>query len=441
MKAMSPPFSRLAACLLAMFPFAAAPGEGRSQEADLVDRVVAIVGDSVVLLSEIIQREVQMGAEGVPLPPERTPQRDSIRERILDELIDIQLILQAAARDTLLQVDEDQIEAILQQAMDDVEGRFPNRDELERALAEQGLSLQTFREMRRNQLAQDQLVRLYLHRNLGEGAIEVTEDEMRAFFEDGRAGLQQRPATVAFRQVVIPAAPSDSVRNDAIARIKGLLERVRAGEDFGELATLYSQDQGSAEAGGVLGWFRQGSMTKDFEDAAFALYEGGVSDVVETEYGFHIIKIDRVRGAERQARHIFIRPDVGPADIERSRRLAEEIALRARSEEFQVLVDAHHDSSVPDSARMTMGQVAQQLPPAYTGALTGRQPGEVVGPIQFNTTREHFAVLKIVEVREAGEYTFEDLRESIRAGLITEKRRVDLIEGLREKMYVEILGN
>ena len=88
-----------------------------------------------------------------------------------------------------------------------------------------------------------------------------------------------------------------------------------------------------------------------------------------------------------------------------------------------------------------MGQVAQQLPSAYTGALTGRRPGEVVGPIQFNTTREHFAVLKIVEVREAGEYTFEDLRESIRAGLITEKRRVDLIEGLREKMYVEILGN
>ena len=404
-----------------------------------MDRVVAIVGDSVVLLSEIIQRENQMRAGGMPLPPEDSPERDSVRERILGELVDIQLILQAAVRDTLLSVDEERVEEALQQEMDDVEGRFPNRAEFGRALAEEGLSVQTFREMRREQITQRQLWSLYIQRHVGEGTVEVTEDEMRSVFEAGRAGLQQRPATVTFRQVMMAAAPSDSSEAAARARIEELLERARAGEDFAELATRHSQDRASAAAGGNLGWFRRGQMTEAFENAAFALPAGGISDVVRTEFGFHIIHVERVRFSERQARHILIRPDVGPADIARSRQLADEIAMRARSEDFRTLVDEYHDGAIPDSATIPLRQVMEDLPAAYTGALSQREPGEIVGPIQFSyAAGEHFAVLKILEVREAGEYRYEDLEASIRASLIQEKRVEGLIEGLRAKTYVEI---
>ena len=440
MKAISPLTARMAAFLPALFLFAAAPPDGQAQEEGLVDRVVAIVGDSVVLLSEIIQHENQMQAQGVTLPPEDSPQRDSIRQKIVDELIKTELILQAAAQDTLLRVDEERVEEALQQEMDQVEGNFPNRDELERALAAQGLSLQTFREMRREQFTQGQLANLYIQRYAGEGAIEVAEDEMRAFFEAGKGSLQQRPSTVAFRQVMLTAQPSDSAEAVARALIGELLERVRGGEDFAELATRYSQDPASAAAAGDLGWFRRGLLTDNFENAAFALLEGGISDVVETEYGFHIIQVQRVRFGERQARHILIRPDLGFADIARSRQLAEEIAIRARSEDFQALIDEYHDGTFPDSAMVAHRDVAD-LPPAYLGALSQRQAGEIVGPIQFSDAAgEHFAVLRILEVREAGEYTYEDLEESIRASLIQEKRREALIDGLRAKTYVVIKG-
>jgi peptidyl-prolyl cis-trans isomerase SurA len=441
MKAISPLPSRLATCLLALLPFATAPADGQAQEDGLVDRVVAIVGDSVVLLSEIIQQENQMQTGGATLPPENTPRRDSIRQRIVGELIDIQLILQAAARDTLLRVDEERVEAALQQEMDQVEGRFPSRDEFGRALAEQGLSLQTFREMRREQLTQLQLRNLYLQRYIGVGAVEVTEDEMRAVFEAGRAGLQQRPATFGFKHIMMAAGPSDSAEAAARARIEELLERVRGGEDFAELATLHSQDPGSAAAGGDLGWFRRGDMAEDFENTAFGLFEGGISDVVETEYGFHIIQVERVRSQERAARHILIRPEVGLADIARSRQLAEDIATRARSEDFQALIDEHHDGPLPDSALLPLREVAEYFPAAYIGALSQHQAGEIAGPIQFTfAAAEHFAVLKILEVREAGEYIYEDLEESIRASLIEQKRVAALTEALRAKTYVEIKG-
>jgi len=431
----------LAVTLPALLLVAAAPADGQAQEEGLVDRVVAVVGDSAILLSEIIREEQQMLAGGVELPPEESPQRDTIRRTILDDLIRVQLILQAAARDTLLKVNEERVDESLQRLMEEVEGRFPNRQEFERLLMEDGMSVQSFREMRREQLRQQQLQALYLQRYAGEGAVEVPDDEMRAFFEANKGSLQQRPATVTFKQVMMAAAPSDSAQAAARARIEELLERLRAGEDFAELATLFSEDPASAAAGGSLGWFRRGQMTSAFEKAAFALPEGVISDVVESEYGFHVIRVDRIRLAERQARHILIRPAMGYADIARSRQLAEDIASRAQSEDFDALIDAYHDGAISDSATLTTRQVAEELPAAYIGALGQRQAGEIVGPIQFTYgAREHFAVLKILEVREAGEYRYEDLKESIRATLIDRKRLETLVGGLRARTYVEIKG-
>lgn len=439
MKAILPPPSRLLICLLALLPLAAPARDAQAQEG-LVDRVVAIVGDSVVLLSEIIQQEQQMQAQGATLPPDNSLQRDSIRQRIVAELIDVQLILQAAARDSLLSVSEERVEESLQLEVEAVEGRFSNRDEFSRALAAQGLTVQTFREMQREQIRKQQLLGLYLQRYLGEGAVEVAEDEMREFFEARRASLQQRPATVTFKQVMMPVASSDSAEAAARSRAEELLERARAGEDFADLATLHSEGP-SATAGGDLGWFRRGQMTEAFENAAFALPEGGISDVVKTERGLHIIKVERVRAQERTARHILIRPAVEVADIGRSRRLAGEIAERADSEDFQALIDEYHDGALPDSATLPLRDVVEYFPAAYIGALSQRQAGEIVGPIQFNFDHgEHFAVIKIVEVREVGEYTFEDLEESIRATLVQDKRREALMEGLRAKTYVEIKG-
>lgn len=429
-----------AAIPLAFLVCVFAPGDTRGQE-NLVDRVVAIVGDSVVLLSDILQEE-QLQAQRGALPPEGTPQRDSLRRGILDQIVEVQIILQAAARDTLLEVEEERVEETLNSVMAQVESSFPSRTELERALATQGMTMQSLREMRRGQIRQQQLVALYVQTNAGQGSVEVTEDEMRAFFEAGRASLEQRPATVTFKQVLMRVLPSDSGRAVARSRAEGILERARAGEDFAELASAYSQDPGSAAAGGDLGWFRRGQgMAQEFEEATFALPEGAISEVVETEFGFHVILVERHRGAERRARHILIRPVTDYTDITRTRELAQDIAERAQSEDFQTLIDQYHDAETPDSFTVATREVAQQLPPAYLAALSRREAGEIVGPIEFAfREQDHFAVILIVEVREAGDYTYEDLVESIRATLIEEKRVKALVESLRAKTYVEIKG-
>ncbi len=407
----------------------------------LVDEVVAIVGDSAVLLSQVIQQENQWRAQGRPVPEAGTREHDEFLRARLDEIVDQLLVLQAAAQDTLLEVEDDRVEDALQERMALVENNFGSREAMERQLELEGLTIQNYREMQRTQIAQEQLVELYMARNGDQGAVEVTEDEMRTFFEEGRQTLEERPATVTFRQVLLTVAPSDSARAAARGLLESLLERARAGEDFAELAAAYSQDPGSATAGGDLGWFRRGDMADEFEEAAFSLIEGAISDVVETVFGFHIILVERLRVAERKARHILIRPETGPSDNSRTRALAEEVVARAATEDFEALIDEYHDTSLPDSATVPLRQIAQILPLAYVAALTGREPGQVVGPIQFGyLDQQRFAVLKIVEQREAGEFTYEDLEPQIRATLMRQKRIQALMERLRAKTYVEYVN-
>jgi hypothetical protein len=133
-----------------------------------------------------------------------------------------------------------------------------------------------------------------------------------------RGRLGQRPATVSLQQAIIKPQPSDSAKAAARRRATEVLEELRRGGDFEVLARRHSQDP-SASQGGMLGWFRQGQMVRPFEMVAYAMRPGDVSGIVETEYGFHIIKLEKVRGPERQARHILIRPEVTPADVEAAR--------------------------------------------------------------------------------------------------------------------------
>ncbi len=422
---------------------AAQEQEAAVPEAELVDRVVAIVGDSAILFSQVIQRENNQRAVGVQIPAPGTPESDELRSAILESLIDEMVLLQAAARDTLLTIDDELVDDSLQQHMAGVEAQYADRAALNEALRLEGLTLQSYREMLRVQIAQGMLIQLYVRTRTGEGeiAVEVTDEELRAAFETRRQFLQERPATVTFDQIVLEVKASDSAKAEARVELEGIRERALAGEDFAELATTYSHD-GSAQAGGDLGWFRRGSWIKEFEDVAFALPEGGISDVFETAYGFHVILVERFRYSERKARHILIRPATGTADRGLVRQRATELAERAQTEDFRALVEQYHDSLEPDSGTIAEREIAVRLPAAYLAPLTAGQPGAIAGPIQFTTRGglDAFAIVRVIERRPAGEFTFEEYEPLLQRQLGEQKRLRVHVDDLRARTYIEIKG-
>lgn len=118
----------------------------------------------------------------------------------------------------------------------------------------------------------------------------LTDEELRRLYEEDQPGtrVQARHILMGF-----PDQPTEAQKDSVREVMSGILDRVRAGEDFGELARTYSQDRGSGAQGGDLGEFGAGEMVRPFEEAAFALEPGEVSDLVETPFGIHVIRLDR----------------------------------------------------------------------------------------------------------------------------------------------------
>ena len=178
-------------------------------------------------------------------------------------------------------------------------------------------------------------------------------------------------------------------------------------------------------------------MVRPFEQMAWALRPGDVSPVVQTEFGYHIIKLEKVRGAERQARHILIRPEVTEADIARARQRADSIATAVRGG-GNIAEMAARTGTLPEQ-RHLRDVLPERLPTEYTAGLGDAAAGTVVGPFQVvEAGNPRFVVAKITERRPGGEYTLADVREQVRDRIVQGKQVERLLAELRQVTAVSL---
>jgi peptidyl-prolyl cis-trans isomerase SurA len=428
----------------------AAPAPGAAQELRLptgqmdqrVDRIAAVVGDSIIFMTDLEEQFIREAAQGREIPTD--PQaREELRRSFLDRLVNEQLLLQAAARDTTVTVSDDRVESTLRGEWDEQIRRWGSeaalREELNRS---QGLSLTQYRAQLREEIRRQLLIQSFLQARRREARpVSVSDAEVDAYFERQRAVLQRRPATITFRQVFVQPMPGDSAMTAAKEEIERLLEQVRAGEDFASLARQFSEDPGSRTQGGDLGWYRRGDgLVREFEDAAFGVREGAIVGPVETQFGAHLIQVERVRGAERKIRHILIGAEVTDEDLVAARSRAEEVRTRlAEGAPIREFTERQRGQQIPDSVEVPLDQL-RQLPEALGQQLMGAAEGDVVGPVEFplGAGQPAWAVFRVVQVRGEGEYTVDDLRSQIRQLLQQEKAEARMLEDLRARTYVDI---
>lgn len=408
---------------------------------ELVDRVVALVGDSAILLSQIEEEIQRMRLQDAGAVPQDPAGLQALRQDVLTTWVNRLLVLQAAVRDSLVEVDEARVEEIVGQEIQQRSRQFAGgQTQFQEVLAREGLTLAMYREILATQVRQDQLQQMFIQRSLQSASpVEVSEQELRQAFDQAADQLQNRPRLLSFEQVVLAPQPSDSAKASWKARAQALLDSIRAGGDFEALAKEHSEDPGSAEIGGDLGWFRRGAMVRAFEDAAFALRDGQVSELVETEFGYHIIKVERSRAGERKGRHILLRAPLGTGDTERARALADTVLTLARGgTPMAELFSRYSDPEAPDTLTVSFEQLAQ-LPPGYD-ALQGATEGQVFGPIEYDSGRgeTRLAVVRVREIREAGAYTFEEVKAELAQQVQRTKQIQRLLDGLRAKTHIEL---
>lgn len=430
--------SRTYAAAAALFLLPALVQAQSAAGPDLVDRVVAVVGDSVILQSDVreqIERRRAFG-EAIPSDPQAMSQ---LQRQELDALINEMLILQAAHRDSIFVSPED-LQSQVNAAIADRERQFGGRAAFEEALRREGLTLDHYRRtaergIRRAGMQQQFLATARRERR----PPPVTDAEVRRFFEQRGSELGSRPGTIEFDQIVVGPRPSETAMAAAREEAESVRQRLVAGEDFAQLARRYSADTGSRERGGDLGWFRRGAMVTEFDRVAFSLRTGEISPVVETSFGLHIIRVDRIRGAERQARHILIRPEITDEEVARTAERATQAAAALR------------DGAPLDSLRRALRHqpghdervgpaIQDSLPSPYAGQLRGTRPGDVVGPFRIPGPTESHAIVRVRQVTPAGEYSMEDrdVRDQIRSYLQQEKLMEEIIGELRRRTYIDI---
>ena len=231
---------------------------------------------------------------------------------------------------------------------------------------------------------------------------------------------------------------------DSVAKARGyqlaesLLVVLRHGTDFASVAKRFSADTASRDQGGELGWFRRGVMFKSFEDAAFRLRPGEISEVVETPFGYHIIKVERVQPAEILARHVLIMPDVTPAQVEIARRLGDSVhAALAAGASFDSLARRAAD---PEEPKLAEDAPLTQMPQEYQDLVArdttiGLKPVITVGA---GSPRPKFVVFEVTQRHPEGELAFEDVKLRIKDILGNDLAIRHYVHQLRRHTYIDI---
>jgi peptidyl-prolyl cis-trans isomerase SurA len=407
----------------------------------VVDRVVAVVGNRPVLASQVDEEVFSRQSQGAKLPT--TPEGlNGVRQEIVSSIIDEELLVQQAQRDTSIKVTDEEIAGGVEEQVRKVRGNFTSEVDYRAELKKAGF--QTPEEYRR--WLTDQQRRAAFQNRLIEKLrtdgklkpVAPTEKEMRAFFGEQKATLGSRPATVSFRQIVVSPVPSADAKLKAKAQADSIVLELRRGADFATAARRFSQDPGSKEQGGSLNWFRRGVMVPEFERVAFGLKPGVVSDPVESPFGYHIIQVERVQPGEVQARHILIVPQIDSVHVDSARGIADSVRKAlVTGASFDSLQRVYHDRS---AERDGENVPVTKLPEAY-GKVIGEADSGAVLPV-FTMPgaggRDQFIVLKVTNRRPEGEVRYEDVRDRIREQLGQQLAIRRYLDRLRKATYVEI---
>jgi peptidyl-prolyl cis-trans isomerase SurA len=407
----------------------------------VVDRVVAVVGNRPVLASQVDEELFSRQSQGVKIPTD-SQGLGQVRQQIVSSIIDEELLVQQAQRDTSIKVTDEEIASGVEEQVRKVRSNFTSEVEYAAELKKAGF--QTPEEYRR-WLTDQQRRAAYQNRLIeklrNDGKLKPvapTEKEMKEFFEEQKSTMGNRPATISFRQIVISPVASPAAKAKTKSQADSIVLELRRGADFATAARRFSQDPGSKDQGGSLNWFRRGVMVPEFERVAFSLKPGVVSDPVESPFGYHIIQVERVQPGEVQARHILLVPEIDSAHVRQARALADSVRTSlVAGAPFDSLQRLYHDRS---AERQGENVPVNKLPENYAKAIGQAGAGTTLPVFTMPTAggREQFVILQVTDRRPEGEIKYDDVRDRIRDQLGQQLAIRRYIDGLRRSTYVDI---
>jgi peptidyl-prolyl cis-trans isomerase SurA len=408
---------RVVPALLLVLGGAVAVGES-------AERIAAIVNKEVILESDV-DDAVQQAAAQYRVNPQDSLTMKQLRQDVLKQLVDEQVILAEAARQNVT-ITPAEVSQGVDQQMAGVKARFPTTQDFEKALQQENLTEAGLRQKYEEDVRRQLLVMRMVNREV-QSKTTVTDAEVRAYYDAHRDSLPKNPERLRLAAIVIAPEADAPLVAKGRAKADSLRLAIVRGKPFAEVAASASDDPSGAR-GGDLGTFTRGSMVAEFEDVAFSLKPNDLSQPFRTRFGWHLVQVVEHHAAndslpERvHARHILVAVRPSAADEERARKKALGIrdSLRAGAD-FATLARRHSaDTATRDSGGMLPEIALPDLPPTFHESLRGLGEGEVSVPLKGEAG---YYVFRLLSRTPEKDYTFDEVKDRLKEVVQNQKLR------------------
>ncbi len=413
----------------------AAPGVLAQQPRKIVvlDRIIAVVNDDVITRLDLDERlrfaTVQLKQQGTPPPP-----RDALEKQLLDRMVTDRVQLQLA-RETGLRVDDGELDKTMQRIAQDNKLTL---QQLRAVLEKDGVPFSRFREDIRNEI-----ILARLREREVDNRISVAESEIENFIstQQAQAGRSDE-YNLSHILVTVPENASPEQIQSRRSRAEQALEQLRSGADFRQVAASLSEAPDALQ-GGAMGWRDAARLPTLFVDALKTMAVGGLSPILRSSNGFHVLRLNERRGStspvivrQTHARHILIKTNELVPEAEARRRLASLKERLDNKADFAELARLHSE----DSSGSKGGDLGWLSPgdtvPEFERAMDALEPGQASGPVQSPFGWHLIQVLSRRNEDMSREHQRLEARKALRARKSDESHQ-EWLRQLRDRAYIE----
>jgi peptidyl-prolyl cis-trans isomerase SurA len=407
-----------------------------------VDGIIAKVDNHVILRSDVEFGYLQYLQQSKQQPT------DELKCQIFSSLMQDKLLLARAEVDSVV-VQEPMVASELDRRIQYLAGQVGGVERLEQYYNKSITQLkEELRRTVREQMTMEQMQQEITSK------VTVTPKEVRKYFNNIPAdSLPYFSSEVELGQIVKFAAVSKTQKQAAREQLEALRKRILAGEDFATLAKQFSQDPGSAEAGGELGFFKKKELVPEYEAAALRLEPGGISNVIESQFGFHLIQLIQRRGQEFNTRHILIKPATATVDVQEA--MVELDSIRTLILEDSITFakaakDLSDDKNTKDNGGMIVSRATgstytpmDQVDPSIFFVIDTMEVGDISRPIPY-TTEDGREAVRIIYLKGKSTPHLANLKDDyqrISNAALAEKRSKAVDKWFRENIgtvFIEI---
>ncbi len=362
---------------------------------EIIDKIVGIVGNEIIMMSDIENQYIQMASQQMDVNP-------NTRCEILEDLMFQKLLYVQAQKDSI-EVTPKEVETELDRRLSVFINQIGSEQKLEEYF---GKTIKSIKNDLRSTIEEQMMAQKVQQKIIGD--TKVTPSEVKRFFESLPAdSVPTIEAYYELSEIVIKPEVSKEDKEKVIGELNKIRERIQNGESFSTMAVLYSEDPGSAMKGGELGFVNKTDLVPEFSQVAFNLTSPlDVSQVVETEYGFHIIQMIEKKGNMMNFRHILMKPKVSMEALEAADKKANEVynILKTDTISFVDAVKKYSNGDSKGSDGKVMNpyygdahMTSDFLDPYTKAAIMSLKEGEYSKPF-LSSDNKGIRVIKIVRL-------------------------------------------